>query len=69
VPDGAAADWWQPALDVVAAPGAGDDAIVNEALRHPGTLVVTADRGLRDRLPDTAAAIGPSWLWRQLDAR
>jgi 8-oxo-dGTP pyrophosphatase MutT (NUDIX family) len=67
VPDGATAGWWWPAVDVVPAPGVGDDTIVAEALRHPGTLVITADRGLRGRLPDTAAAIGPSWLWRQLE--
>jgi ADP-ribose pyrophosphatase YjhB (NUDIX family) len=67
VPDSATAGWWRAALDVVPAPDVGDDAIVAEARRHPGTLVVTADRGLRDRLPDTAAAVGPSWLWRQLE--
>jgi 8-oxo-dGTP diphosphatase len=66
-PEGATAGWWWAAVQVVAAPGVGDDTIVAEAQRHPGTLVVTADRGLRGRLPDTAAAIGPSWLWRQLE--
>ena len=65
--NGFAAGWWWAAVDVVPAPGVGDDTIVAEAQRHPGTLVVTADRGLRGRLPDTAAAIGPSWLWRQLE--
>jgi hypothetical protein len=67
VPGGANAGWWRAAIDIVAAPGAGDDTIVAEAERHPGALVITADRGLRGRLPETAAAIGPSWLWRQLD--
>ena len=68
VPDEAGTGWWRRALAVVAAPDVGDDTIVAEAVRHPGSLVVTADRGLRDRLPENAAAVGPSWLWRQLES-
>jgi hypothetical protein len=30
-------------------------------------LVVTADRGLRGRLPDGAAVTGPGWLLAALD--
>jgi hypothetical protein len=60
-------------LQVVRAPGLGDDAIVTVAEdattqpHHPNVTVVTADRGLRDRLPPTATSEGPSWLLTQLD--
>jgi hypothetical protein len=52
-----------PGVRVVAAPGSGDDAIV-ELLRREGagrpSLVVTADRGLRERIaPTGAVAVGP----------
>jgi hypothetical protein len=56
---------------VVRASGSGDDALAAEAseLTAAGThiLVVTADRGLRDRLPAGAAVAGPGWLLTQLD--
>jgi hypothetical protein len=56
---------------VVRAPGSGDDAIVEEAERLAATrtppLVVTADRGLRERLPSGTQVAGPGWLLRQLD--
>ncbi len=68
-------------LDVVAAPGSGDDTIVEVARRcverladavptgpspdevAPRIVVVTADRGLRDRLPVEVQAVGPRWWW------
>ncbi|MGH3884733.1 MAG: NUDIX domain-containing protein [Pseudonocardiaceae bacterium] len=53
-------------IEVVRAPGAGDDTIVGEARRAGSCLVVTADRGLRARLPPHAHPISPttllSWL-------
>jgi hypothetical protein len=56
---------------VVRAPGSGDDALVEcvEGLVAGNTpaLVVTADRGLRDRLPDGVAVAGPGWLLARLD--
>lgn len=60
-------------VEVVRAQGSGDDAVVAtaEALTAEGTpvLVVTADRGLRARLPAGAAVVGPGWLLEQLDRR
>ena len=49
---------------VVQAPGSGDDAIVAVVRELPGRrVVVTADRGLRDRCVAAGAEIlGPSWL-------
>lgn len=32
----------------------------------PGVLVVTADRGLRSRLPPGVSTAGPRWLLSQL---
>jgi hypothetical protein len=53
-------------LTVVAAPGSGDDALVVQAARLAGAgedvLVVTADRGLRARLPEGTSVTGPGWL-------
>jgi hypothetical protein len=54
---------------VVRAPGSGDDALVAATVGpvgHP-VLVVTADRGLRERLPAGTAVAGPGWLLAQLD--
>jgi 8-oxo-dGTP pyrophosphatase MutT (NUDIX family) len=55
---------------VVAAPGSGDDAIVDVVSgAGPDTthLVVTADRGLRDRCQAAGASVtGPRWLFDQL---
>jgi len=55
-------------VDVVRAPGSGDDAIV-EAVRaavdagHGPVVVVTADRGLRSRVEALGADVhGPAWL-------
>ena len=63
-----------PELDgvrVVRAAGSGDDAIADVAaeLVSEGTpvLVVTADRGLRARLPAGTPVTGPVWLLKQLD--
>ena len=57
---------------VVRAEGSGDDALVACAaeLADAGTplVVVTADRGLRARLPAGIAVVGPGWLLAQLDA-
>ena len=53
------------------APGSGDDALAVCAARlaEEGRplLVVTADRGLRARLPSGAAVTGPGWLVARLD--
>lgn len=59
-------------VEVVAAPGAGDDTLVEVAAGRGGdtAVVVTADRGLRERLDAAGAGwTGPSWLLRQLDGR
>jgi hypothetical protein len=55
VPDG---------VRVVRARGSGDDALVAVAadLADDDLLVVTADRGLRARLPAGARVTGPGWL-------
>lgn len=60
---------------VVLAPGSGDDTIVEVTAEvvaqshHPAVTVVTADRGLRQRLdPTGATSAGPRWLLDQLDA-
>jgi hypothetical protein len=53
------------------AAGSGDDALAAYASRlsQEGIplLVVTADRGLRARLPAVAAVAGPGWLLSRLD--
>ncbi|WP_395244094.1 hypothetical protein ACGGZK_18530 [Agromyces sp. MMS24-K17] len=52
-------------VEVVRAPRDGDTTIVEVAetggAGHP-LVVVTADRGLRDRLPAGVQALGPGWL-------
>ena len=53
-------------ITVVRATGSGDDTIAELAATRPA-LVVTADRGLRDRLPEGTAVAGPGWLRAQLD--
>ncbi|GAA4599158.1 NUDIX domain-containing protein [Planotetraspora phitsanulokensis] len=57
-------------VDVVLAPGSGDDAIVEvvrEARTWEKVLVVTADRGLRERVAELGALVtGPRWLLGQL---
>jgi hypothetical protein len=60
-------------LDVVLAEADGDSAVVvlvEQLLGRAdatGVLVVTADRGLRDRLPAGASVSGPGWLRALLD--
>ena len=53
-------------LEIARSPGSGDDEIADLAtdLVAAGhrVLVVTADRGLRARLPAATAAAGPRWL-------
>ncbi len=60
-------------LRVLDAPGDGDDLVADTARRAVTggrqVLVVTADRGLRARLPADAAATGPSWLGALLPVR
>lgn len=56
---------------VVRAPGSGDDALAAEAADldagERSVLVVTADRGLRARLPAAVDVAGPGWLLARLD--
>jgi hypothetical protein len=58
-------------VGIVCAEGSGDDALVTEAARLTADggalLVVTADRGLRGRLPARASVAGPAWLLGVLD--
>ncbi|MFI6827291.1 hypothetical protein ACIBG5_09345 [Kribbella sp. NPDC050241] len=57
-------------LRIVLAPGSGDDTIVTTtaAITDAHVTVVTADRGLRDRLePTGATTTGPRWLLDQLE--
>jgi hypothetical protein len=73
VVEGQARDVSEPeGVRVVRAPGSGDDALAATAaeLAAEGTpvLVVTADRGLRARLPAGVPVAGPGWLLEQLDA-
>jgi len=53
-------------LEIVRAADSGDDAITDLALELVAAsvqvLVVTADRGLRARLPGPAMCAGPGWL-------
>ncbi|HEX2297859.1 MAG TPA: ADP-ribose pyrophosphatase [Pseudonocardiaceae bacterium] len=51
-----------PGVEVIRAPGSGDDTIAEVAGRGGEWVVVTADRGLRARLPARVRAIGPSTL-------
>ena len=58
------------AVSVLRADRDGDSEIVEEASRLTASgkipLVVTADRGLRSRLPERALIAGPEWLNRLL---
>jgi uncharacterized protein YaiI (UPF0178 family) len=52
---------------VVHSPGEGDDTIVAVAEAHPGAVVVTADRGLADRVRAVGGEVlGPRWLLDRL---
>ena len=57
---------------LVRAGGSGDDALVACATELAGAgkrvVAVTADRGLRARLPAGCAVVGPAWLLERLDA-
>jgi rRNA-processing protein FCF1 len=54
-------------VEVVHAPGEGDDTIAAIAEAHREVIVVTADRGLGERVrAANAAVVGPSWLLDQL---
>jgi hypothetical protein len=71
VVEGAARDARVPdGVTAVRAPGSGDDALADRAaaLAADGVplLVVTADRGLRARLPDGTPVTGPGWLYQVL---
>jgi hypothetical protein len=61
-----------PGVRLVRAPGSGDDALATCARDLAGTgqalLVVTADRGLRERLPSGTPVAGPGWLLERLAA-
>lgn len=57
------------AVQVVRAGGYGDDEIVARAgTAPPPVVVVTADRGLRERLPAGVVTVGPSWLRALLES-
>jgi hypothetical protein len=54
-------------VEVVHARGEGDDTIAAVAADHLVVIVVTADRGLADRVRATGAeVVGPSWLLERL---
>ncbi len=60
-------------LSVLRAEADGDTAVVRAANELDGAgervLVVTADRGLRARLPQAAAVTGPRWLLALIDGQ
>jgi len=54
-------------VEVVHAPGEGDDTIAAIAEAHRAVIVVTADRELAERVrAANAEVVGPSWLLDQL---
>jgi hypothetical protein len=54
-------------IAIVHAPGEGDDTIVDIAASHTGSVVVTADRALAERVRTVhATVVGPSWLLDRL---
>jgi len=54
-------------VEVVHAPGEGDDTIAAIAEAHRGVIVVTADRELAERVrAANAEVVGPTWLLDQL---
>jgi hypothetical protein len=72
VVEGRARDVEAPAgVRLVRAAGSGDDALAAVAAElvdgDDDVLVVTADRGLRDRLPAGARVTGPGWLLAAAD--
>jgi hypothetical protein len=60
-----------PGVRLVRASGSGDDApaahAAELAVARTPLMVVTADRGLRARLPSGTPVTGPGWLLEQLD--
>ena len=67
VVDGAA-DGAADGVEVVHAPGSGDDAIAGIAQEQSEVRVVTADRGLAERVRAAAGeVVGPRWLLERLD--
>jgi hypothetical protein len=60
-----------PGIRLIRAEGSGDDALAAVAAELAGgdddLLVVTADRGLRARLPASARVTGPGWLLAAAD--
>jgi hypothetical protein len=72
VVEGRARDVPEPdGMRLVRAPGSGDDALAECASRLTAegraVTVVTADRGLRGRLPPGVPVAGPGWLRDLLD--
>ncbi len=56
-------------VEIVHAPGEGDDTIVAVAARHERPTVVTADRGLAARVRAAGGdVVGPTWLLDRLPA-
>jgi hypothetical protein len=53
-------------VEVVHAPGEGDDTIAAIAEANREVVVVTADRGLAERVRAANGVVGPSWLLEQL---
>lgn len=54
-------------VDVVHATGEGDDTIAALAQSHRAVVVVTADRGLAERVrASDAEVVGPKWLLERL---
>ena len=54
-------------VEVVHAPGEGDDTIAAIAAAHSESIVVTADRGLAERVrAANGEVVGPSWLLDKL---
>lgn len=49
-------------VEVVRARGSGDDTLAEIAARVPESLLISADRGLRGRMPPTATTAGPGVL-------
>jgi uncharacterized protein YaiI (UPF0178 family) len=63
-----AAEAMADGVEVVHASGEGDDTIAAIAAAHREVVVVTADRGLAERVRATAAeVVGPSWLLARLE--
>lgn len=62
--------WWDAAIATHAAPGDGDTAVVEQARESVAggeqAVVVSADRGLRQRLDPAVRVAGPAWLISQL---